>query len=424
MNPLALLLSAVTAAAALTTSTASTASAGARLDPQEASVGALAAAIAAASPHDTVRVAAGVYREPLVVVDRPLTIIGEGAAILDGEGERALMVIRADSVTVRGLHFRNTGRSFSDDRAALTVDEARFCHIEGNRFDDTFFGIYLANAGDCVVAGNELTTSAERETLAGNGIHLWYSARIQIRDNRIRGHRDGIYFEFVEDAEVTHNDSAGNLRYGLHFMFSDDCTYRGNRFADNGAGVAVMYSSGVVMEDNDFDRNRGTTAFGLLLKDITDSRIAHNRFRQNSVGIHAEGSNRLDVRSNDFIRNGWAVQLMANSNDSAFEANNFIGNSFDVATNSRRTYSRFEGNYWDRYEGWDLDRDGVGDVPFRPVRLFALVVQQNRPILILHRSLLVSLLDLAEKVFPVLTPENLVDDRPALAPFAGTWGTP
>ena len=390
---------------------------------QVGGAGTLAAAIAAAAPHDTLHVAPGVYREPTVVVDRPLTIIGEGGAVLDGEGERALMVIRADSVTIRGLHFRDTGRSFSDDRAALTVDKARFCRIEDNRFDDTFFGIYLANAGDCVVAGNQLTTSAERETLAGNGIHLWYSARIQIRDNRIRGHRDGIYFEFVEDAEVNHNDSAQNLRYGLHFMFSDDCTYRGNRFADNGAGVAVMYSSGVVMEDNDFDRNRGTTAFGLLLKDITDSRIAHNRFRQNSVGIHAEGSNRLDVRSNDFVRNGWAVQLMANSNDSAFEGNNFIGNSFDVATNSRRTYSRFEGNYWDRYEGWDLDRDGVGDVPFRPVRLFALVVQQNRPILILHRSLLVSLLDLAERVFPVLTPENLVDERPALAPFATMWRT-
>ncbi|MEQ9568553.1 MAG: nitrous oxide reductase family maturation protein NosD, partial [Longimicrobiales bacterium] len=254
-----------------------------------------------------------------------------------------------------------------------------------------------------------------------NGIHLWYSKGIEIRGNRVRGHRDGIYFEFVEDAEVVGNDARSNLRYGLHFMFSDRCTYRDNRFVDNGAGVAVMYSKGVVMERNDFDRNRGTAAFGLLLKDITDSRIAGNRFRDNSVAIHAEGSNRIQVEGNEFLRNGWAVQLMANSEDATFAGNNFVGNTFDVATNSRRAYSTFTDNYWDRYDGWDLDRDGVGDVAHRPVRLFAFLVQRNRPTLVLHRSLVVALLDLAERVFPVLTPDNLVDERPALRPLSTPW---
>lgn len=381
----------------------------------------LASAVAAAAPHDVVRVLPGRYREPTVVVDRPLTIRGDAGAVLDGEGERGLVVVRADSVTITGLTFRDTGMSFTDDRAAVLVDEARFCRIADNRFEATFFGIYLANAGDCRVTGNVLETEAERETRGGNGIHLWYSKGIEIRGNEIRGHRDGIYFEFVEDAHVSDNDSAGNLRYGLHFMFSDGCTYRDNRFVDNGAGVAVMYSRDVVMERNDFDRNRGTAAFGLLLKDITDSRISSNRFRDNSVAVHAEGSNRLEVRNNEFLRNGWAVQLMANSEDAAFEGNNFVGNTFDVATNSRRSYSTFSGNYWDRYDGWDLDHDGVGDVAHRPVRLFAFLVQRNRPTLVLHRSLVVTLLDLAERVFPVLTPDALVDERPALSPLSTPW---
>lgn len=381
----------------------------------------VAAAVAAARPHDTVVVEAGIYTGGPVVLDRPLTLLGRPGAVLDGEGRHGLLVVTADSVTVEGLTLRNTGITFSDDRAAVLVDKARFCTVRGNRLEDAFFGIYLANSGDCLVEDNELVAHAERETKAGNGIHLWYSARVTLRGNHIQGHRDGIYFEFVEDSKVVGNVSRENLRYGLHFMFSDRCDYVDNAFVRNGAGVAVMYTKNVLMEGNDFDENRGGASFGLLLKDITDSRITANRFLRNSVGIHAEGVNRVEVEGNDFIGNGWALQVLANSEGSSFRANNFVANSFDVSTNSRRAYSTFEGNYWDRYTGYDRDRDGVGDVPHRPVRLFSLVVEQNEPALVLQRSLLVGLLDLAEAVLPVLTPDNLVDGAPSLAPVKTAW---
>jgi len=278
-------------------------------------------------------------------------------------------------------------------------------------------------ASCCVQIGNTLHAARERETRSGNGIHLWYSTRIRIQDNEIVGHRDGIYFEFVEDSEVVGNVSRDNVRYGLHFMFSDRSTYERNLFADNGAGVAVMYTEGVTMRGNDFRGSLGSAAFGLLLKDITDSEISGNRFRHNSVAIHAEGVNRVDVIGNEFVENGWAVKVMANSEDSRFSANNFVGNSFDIATNSRRTYSEFEGNYWDRYRGYDRDGDGVGDVGYHPVRLFSLVVSQNEPALVLQRSPLVMLLDLAEQALPLLTPENLKDSRPVLEPFHTPWRT-
>jgi nitrous oxidase accessory protein len=381
------------------------------------------AAVAAARPGDTVSVSPGIYREGPVVLDRPLVLLGEPGAVLDGEGRHGLLVVEADSVTVRGLTLRDTGITFTDDRAAIRVEKARFCTVEGNRIENAFFGIYLANAGDCLVRDNELVADADRETRAGNGIHLWYSVRVTIEDNRIRGHRDGIYFEFVEDSRVASNVSEHNLRYGLHFMFSDGCDYVRNTFRRNGAGVAVMYTKNVLMDGNDFDENRGGASFGLLLKDITDSRIVGNRFRRNSVGVHAEGANRLEVEGNDFVGNGWAVQVLANSEGSAFRRNNFLANSFDVSTNSRRTASTFQGNYWDRYTGYDRDRDGVGDVPFRPVRLFSLVVEQNEPALALQRSLLVSVLDLAEQVLPLLTPENLVDAEPALFPLRTPWSS-
>jgi nitrous oxidase accessory protein len=374
-------------------------------------------ALEQASDGDRIVVRPGTYAEPTLIVDKSVELVGEDRPVLDGQGERQIMTVVADGVSVSGFVFRNVGVSFVEDRSAIKVDEAMDCRIRDNRFEDAFFGIYLANSGGCRILDNELVAHGSRESQAGNGIHLWYSRDVTIRGNRIEGHRDGIYFEFVEDSRVSGNESRHNLRYGLHFMFSDRCWYQDNVFADNGAGVAVMYTHDIVMRSNVFDHNWGNASFGLLLKDITDSELRGNLFRRNSVGIVAEGSNRMTVSDNDFLENGWAVKIMANSQDNLFTRNNFVANSFDVATNSRRSYSTFEGNYWDAYRGYDLDRDGVGDVPFRPVRLFSLIVERNEPSLVLLRSFLVTLLDAAERVVPALTPETLVDERPSMKRF-------
>jgi len=205
-----------------------------------------------------------------------------------------------------------------------------------------------------------------------------------------------------------------NLRYGLHFMFSHECEYRDNRFERNGAGVAVMYTRHMTMEGNTFADNWGPASYGLLLKEIRDSRIVRNTFRRNSVGLYMEGSARNEVSGNTFEANGWAIRVLANAEGNTFAGNTFRQNSFDVTTNSSRNVSTFRGNYWDHYEGYDLDHDGYGDVPYHPVRLFSLLVAQNEPALILLRSVFVELLDAAERVMPVLTPRMLQDDRPLM----------
>ena len=120
------------------------------------------------------------------------------------------------------------------------------------------------------------------------------------------------------------------------------------------------------------------------------------------------------MTDNDFVRNGWGVRVLADAQDNVIRGNMFSGNVFDVGTNSRRNYSTFDGNWWDRYRGYDLNRDGRGDVAHAPVRLFALLVEQSPAALILVRSMLVDLLDVAERVLPALTPETLRDQSPLM----------
>ncbi|MEW6051737.1 MAG: nitrous oxide reductase family maturation protein NosD [Candidatus Zixiibacteriota bacterium] len=376
----------------------------------------IAAAIEQAVSGDTIRVSAGRYEEYGLHITNRITLVGQGWPVIDARGQGPILELSTDGASVSGFVLCGVPVSFVKEHAAILVNNSTDCEIRGNRFTDNFFAIYLAKSRYCRILDNEITGVSKELTSVGNGIHLWNCSDIDVTHNVIRGHRDGIYLEFVTNSVIVNNTSEQNLRYGLHFMFSDSCRYERNRFLRNGAGVAVMYTDDVEMLENVFEDNWGGASYGLLLKDIKDSRVLDNRFTRNSVGIHMEGSDRVHIERNCFTANGWAIRIMANCVQSVIEQNDFIDNTFQVATNSRQTFSSFSGNYWSPYRGFDLNRDGFGDEPFRPVSLYSLLVEMEPPTLVLVRSLLVDVLNLAERIIPTLTPEALVDNKPRMRP--------
>lgn len=383
--------------------------------PGPASATPIADALALAAPGDTVRIAAGIYREPTIVVHRPVTLIGAPGAVLDGEGQHVILRVRADDVTIRGFTFRNTGFSYSEDRAALEVSDAQRCHIVGNRVENAFFGIYLAQVTDCLVDSNRVVGAGRRDEVGtGSGIHLWSSRNVTVLGNQISGQRDGIYMEFSHHTTVRENLSTRNTRYGLHFMYSDSSAYVGNTFESNGSGVAVMYTREVLMQGNRFANAKGANAYGLLLKDIKNAQLTGNTFQGNTTALLADGADGITARDNRFEDNGWALRLLGSTAVGRFEGNAFRGNSFDVVVNGDGGQVSFDGNWWQDYRGWDLDHDGVGDVVHHPVRLFAVLVEHSQATMLLQRSLFVRLLDAAERALPVLTPAGVVDHRPLM----------
>jgi nitrous oxidase accessory protein len=180
-----------------------------------------------------------------------------------------------------------------------------------------------------------------------------------------------------------------------------------------------MFSSHVTMLSNTFTGNRGASAYGLLLKEISHSRLEGNRFEDNTTALVADGANELVVLGNRFERNGRAVRLLASTMAGRFVGNSFVGNTFDVTVNSRGITTEFRRNWWDGYQGWDLDRDGIGDVAHHPVRLFSLLVERSEPVMLLQRALCVRLVDAAERAVPALTPRTVLDPEPLMRPMDG-----
>lgn len=375
-------------------------------------------AIEKAQPGDTINIQNGIYKEFNLQITKPLTIIGQDYPVIDGEDRGEIITIEADDVTVDGLKIINVGTSYTTDYAAVRVVRSENFLIQNLQLEKLFFGIYLEKAKKGKVINNTILGDAVEEYSSGNGIQLWYCNDIEVTGNNIQKVRDGIYLEFSDGILIKDNLSQNNLRYGLHFMFSNNDSYENNIFENNGAGVAVMFSKFITMKGNIFRKNWGTASFGLLLKEINDSEISNNKFEENTVGINIEGSNRINYKNNDFRNNGWAVKVRGACYSNVFTKNNFFNNSFDISYNSKLNDNSFDRNYWSSYTGYDLNKDGLGDVPYRPVKLFSYIVNRTPETIILLRSLFIDIIDFSEKVSPVFTPDNLMDQNPLLKPVS------
>ncbi len=374
-------------------------------------------ALELANNGDTIRVTEGVYREKGLVIKKQVVLTGVNYPVIDGEHRYEVIAIRADGVVVEGVKVVNSGISSMDDFAGIKIYNSKKVIIRNNILSNTFFGIYAQLGKQCIIENNQLIGSSKNEQQSGNGIHCRKSDSMQIKNNQINGHRDGIYFEFVTNSVISKNRSEKNLRYGLHFMFSNNDSYLDNQFRNNGAGVAVMFSHHVTMLNNLFTQNWGDAAYGILLKEISDSKIERNQFIENTVALFLEGANRIDVQKNSFKSNGWAMKIQASCVDINVSANNFLSNTFDVGTNGSLVLNKFRQNYWDKYEGYDLDKNNKGDIPYRPVSMYAVIVERNPTAMILFRSFMTALFDKTEKLIPSLTPENLKDNFPLMKPL-------
>jgi len=378
----------------------------------ECTVSSIKDAVRLAQPNDTIVVAKGTYFENAIIIDKPLVLIGRNYPVIDGEFKNGIIEIRADSIVLDGFQLQKVGVSYTKDFAAILVFRSRGFQIRDCILKDVFFGILIEKSHYGKITNNKISSQAVEQYNSGNGVHGWHCSNLEISNNELSRLRDGIYLEFVDESKIFNNNSHNNLRYGLHFMFSNHDDYYDNIFTENGAGVAVMFSKFINMRRNHFYKNWGAASYGLLLKEIYDAEIVNNVFEENTIGAFVEGSTRINYLNNDFTRNGWAVKIAGGCYANIFRANNFLNNSFDVSYNTKMNDNVFEGNFWSSYSGYDLDKDGVGDVPYRPVKLFSYVVNRTPETIILLRSLFIDILNFSERVSPVFTPDNLVDELP------------
>ena len=371
------------------------------------------------APHfSIVSVKEDISLKNTIIINKPLTLKGEPILnrkpIINGNFQKNVILVKdTENVTITNLNIQNSGSSDIEEFAGIHLINVKHCSVNQNVLYNNTYGVYLANTQDCIVENNVFYSFAENEVKSGNGIHLWYSYNNILKNNVITGHRDGLYFEYSENLIVEHNRIYNNLRYGIHFMFCSGSQIQYNE-VDNPTGIALMYSKELNLSNNIFKNSWGSSFKALLLKDINSSVISNNLFYNNTTGIFTDNSNNNKVFKNKFLNNGIALEILGNSYYNEFYHNIFENNIFDVATNSRDNPNKYYENFWDKYRGYDLDKDGYGDVPYRPVSLFSYWISRFPTLSIMVRSPMVDFLELLEKVYPVITPSQLMDEKPII----------
>ncbi|MCP4422747.1 MAG: nitrous oxide reductase family maturation protein NosD [Chloroflexi bacterium] len=385
----------------------------------------LATAVSNANPGDTIRVSGGTYVGSLDI-DKPLTLIGIEWPVIDGQNEGTVVHIQASNITIRGFVIQNSGHVLDQENSGIAV-EGKNALLEGNRFENTLFGIYLREAHGTIIRDNQITSKDLEVPRRGDPIRVWFSNDVLIENNIVTRGRDVVLW--YSERLIIRNNDVSNGRYGLHFMYCDDALITQNRLLDNSVGAFMMYSRRVNLIENTISGNRGPSGYAIGLKDMDDAVVIDNLFLDNRIGVHLDTSPREvdsigQYSGNVFAYNDIGVEMLPSVRHNEFSGNSFIDNEEQVSIAGGGGLFQANswtvagiGNYWSDYAGFDADADGHGDIEYKSDRLFENLMEQEPTLRLFLYSPSTNAIDFAAKAFPAVRPQpKLVDERPFMTP--------
>lgn len=382
-------------------------------------LGSLQALIDQAKPGDVLTPEPGTYAGPLVI-DKALTLDGRDQVVIDGGGKGTLILLKTDGATIRNLRLTNSGDSHNDIDSGIQV-RGNFNVIKDNVIDNCLFGVDLQQSNNNIVRRNRISSKPVELGVRGDAIRFWYSYKNQATDNIIRDSRDTVVW-YSQDNLIARND-ARRGRYSLHFMYSHVNRVENNHYENNSVGIFLMYSDGIILRNNTIINASGPTGVGIGFKDTSDVEISGNKVLSCANGIYLDLSPYQPGTTNRFTNNliafnGVAVRWLPGRDGNVFIGNRFEGNItqvvLDGGAGKGATFNTWEGNYWDDYEGFDRDGDGIGDTPYEQYTYADRLWMDLPPAQFFKGSPMLEVIDFLERLAPLSEPKRLARDEKPL----------
>lgn len=370
---------------------------------------------------DTLVVNAGIYPGNYII-DKSIVLIGKNNPVIDGQNRGTVLTIESPNVVIKGFTIQNTGILLDREDSGILVT-ADNVSIEQNQLKEVLFGIYFRKADGGILKNNLIEGKKELDIpRRGDLFRGWYCKNLLIEGNTFKYGRDVILW-FSHQSEITGNNISG-ARYGLHFMYNSDCRISGNIMTYNSVGIYMMYSKNLVMENNLMAYNRGPSGFGIGFKDLDNVDLNKNVIADNRVGIFVDNTPRavdsyVKYSGNVIAFNETGIEEMSLLINSYFSGNSFIDNYNQAQlSNTQQPDNDFwKGNYWSDYSGYDKDRDGAGDIPYKSEEFVENLIGDKPELKLFLYSPAISALNYASKAFPILQPSpRLIDKSPMTRP--------
>ncbi len=349
-----------------------------------------------------------------ISITKPLILDGQGTVSIDGGGVGTVVHVKTNGATVRGLTLSGTGNDHNDEDSGIQV-RGNNNIIKDNILTDVLFGIDLNQSDSNIVRRNTISSKDEDLGLRGDPIRLWYSSHNKVEQNTIDKARDFVLWyskqNTIADNVVT------NGRYGLHFMFSANNIIERNKFMHNSVGISSMYGEGDVFRNNVISHAVGSTGVCISMKEASGIVIENNDIVYCAVGIFLDVSPFQPDTVNLILNNriayhDTAISFLSDWKGNIFKGNRIQGNMTDVAVNGGGSAKRndWDGNFWDSYEGFDRNGDGVGDLPYRPFNYAGRVWMESPNTRFFKGTVILEVLDFLDRLAPFSEPELLLED--------------
>ena len=379
----------------------------------------LQAAVDAVAEGSSLCLESGSYSGPLII-SKTVEIWGPKEAIIRSAGEGTTIEIEADGAALLGLTVDGSGGRFDTLDAAVHVvaDDVR---VEGVRVQGAAFGLLIEKANRASIVNNVVQGPDEGPLgLRGDGIRLWETRDSEVSDNQVIGCRDMVVW-YSSGNRLLRN-SVVRSRYGTHFMYSHNNQVEGNRYLDNVVGIFIMYSRNLELRDNLLARSTGPGGMGLGIKESGNLTVSDNAFIANTKGVYMdtaplEPDDFNTFENNAFFHSEVAVLMHSSEKRNAFRGNQFVSNhsQLQVEGGGNALGVEWEGNSFDDYAGYDMDRDGFGDIPYELRRLSSQLESSYPQLQFFRGAITLQLLDAISSLFPMVAPETtMIDARPRM----------
>lgn len=379
--------------------------------------GALARIIASSEAGDILILEPGRHVGP-VMLDRRLTLDGRGQAVVDGGGTGSVITITAGDVVVRGLEITGSGSSHQEiDSGVKLTESAARAQILDNRLDGNLYGVDIHGAVDSLVRGNTiLGRQGHRMNDRGNGVYVWNAPGARVEDNDIRYGRDGIFSNSSRE-NVFRGNLFRDLRFAVHYMYTNDSEISDNISIGNHLGFALMFSDRIKVQGNMSLRDRD---HGLMLNYANKSDVSGNLVRGGAEKCtFIYNAHRNLIYGNRFETCEIGIHFTAGSERNAVTGNAFVNNRTQVKfVGTRDVEWSFDGrgNFWSDHPAFDLNGDGIADSRFRPNDLMDHILWSQPAARLLLGSPAVQLIRWSQSSFPATLPGGVLDSHPLMRP--------
>jgi len=360
---------------------------------------------------------AGVYRGN-IVINKPLIIDGKDQkTIIEGDGKGTVVTITSSGVTIENLIIRHSGAEHERVDAGVALKKAEQCTVKNCKIVDCLFGIDMVQVSRSEIVGNYIESKPFDLGLRGDGVRLWYSNDNHLSGNHLYKSRD--FVVWYSHGNLIEKNLGEYGRYSLHFMYTGKNIVKNNVYKHNSVGIFFMYSQDTVATGNLIQNSLGTTGLGIGMKDASNFVLKNNTIIYCARGLFIDRSpyepDTVNViENNKIIYNSEGIHFHSLSLHNRFVNNIFKGNIENVINdsyNTKVTQNKFDGNYWDDYEGFDKNSDGTGDGPYNYYAYADKIWLLNPNIKFFYGSPVISILNFLAKLAPFSEPVLLLSDK-------------